>query len=104
EVEDPLDLYRGPAGLAHPGLLLQQANRALSENVALGPWIHTASDVTCLGWARVGDRLATRRRAVRVFAGTGQAFVELDVLGVADEVKPVMHVRHTAIYALRAAA
>jgi hypothetical protein len=104
EVDDPLDLYRDPAGLAHPGLLLQQANRALSENVALGPWIHAASDVACLGLARVGDRLTTRGRVLRVFERKGQQFVELDVLVVADEVRPVMHVRHTAIYALRSAA
>lgn len=104
EVEDPLDLYRGPTAVAHPGLLLQQANRALSENVALGPWIHVASDIACSGLARVGDRLTTRGRVARVFERKDRQFVELDLLVVTGEARPLMHVRHTAIYGLRLAA
>jgi acyl dehydratase len=100
EVEDPLDLYRGPTAVAHPGLLLQQANRALSENVALGPWVHVASDVAHAAPARVGERLTTRGRVERVFERKGHEFVELDLLVVADDTRPVMHVRHQAIYQL----
>jgi acyl dehydratase len=102
EVEGPLPLYRGPGALAHPGLLLQQANRALSENVVLGPWVHVASDVAHCGLARAGDRLATRGRVVRVYERKGHRYVELDVLVVADEARPVLHVRHTAIWELAA--
>jgi acyl dehydratase len=101
EVEDPLAVYRGPGAVAHPGLLLQQANRALAENVALGPWIHVASDVAHAGPARVADRLTTRGRVVRVFERKGHEFVELDLLVVADGTRPIMHVHHQAIYQLR---
>ncbi len=101
EVEDPLSVYRGGGAVAHPGLLLQQANRALSENVALGPWIHVASEVAHCGLARVGDRLTTRGRPVRLFEKRGHAFVDLDLLIVANDTRPILWVRHTAIYRLR---
>src|SRR2546423_1583722 len=42
-VGDDLALYRGPDAIAHPGWLLSLANYVLAANVALGPWIHTAS-------------------------------------------------------------
>jgi acyl dehydratase len=103
EVGDASRLYGGPDGVAHPGLLLQQANRALSENVLLGPWIHAASDAAHCGVARVGDRLTTRGRPVRVFERKGHRLVELDLLVVANDVRPVLHVRHTAIYEPRRA-
>jgi len=101
EVADPLDLYAGSGAVLHPGLLLQQANRALSENVALGPWVHVGSDVAHAGAARAGDRIETRGRVARLFEGKGHRFVELDVLVVANGIRPIAHVRHTAIYALR---
>jgi acyl dehydratase len=99
-VDDPLDLYRGPAGAGHPGLLLQQANRLLSENVSLGPWIHAESDLAHLGLARAGNRLTTRGRVDRLSTHKGREYAELDALVVADGARPVLHVRHTAIYRL----
>jgi hypothetical protein len=72
--------------------------------VALGPWVHVASDVAHGGVARAGDRLQTRGRVARVFERKGHHFVELDLLVVAGETRPILHVRHTAIYALREAA
>ncbi len=101
EVDDPLPVFQGTAAVAHPGLLLQQANRALSENVTLGPWVHAGSQIAHCGLARVGDRLTTRGRVARVFERKGHRFVELDLLLVVDDARPVMHVRHTAIYQLR---
>ncbi len=103
EVEDPLAFYRGAEAVAHPGQLLQQANRALSENVTLGPWVHAGSQVAHCGLARAGDRLTTRGRVARVFEKKGHEFVELDLLVVADEARPVMLVRHLAIWRPRPA-
>jgi len=100
EADDPLEIYRGPGAAAHPGLLLQQANRLLSENVALGPWVHVASDLAHVGLARAGDRLTTRGRVGRLFTRKGREYAELDVLVVADGPRPILHVRHTAIYRL----
>ena len=100
EADDPLEIYRGPGAAAHPGLLLQQANRLLSENVALGPWVHVASDLAHVGLARAGDRLTTRGRVGRLFTRKGREYAELDALVVAEGSRPILHVRHTAIYRL----
>jgi hypothetical protein len=78
------------------------AGTTLSENVALGPWVHVASDVAHLGVARAGERLVTRGRVADLYERKGHRWVELDVLIVADDLRPVLHVRHVAIYQLRA--
>ena len=97
----PCPTIGSPAGVAHPGLLLRQANRALAENVALGAWIHVSSDVTHLGLARAGDRLETRGRVARVYERGGRGWVDLDLLLVVpDAARPIACIRHTAIYRL----
>ena len=100
KVADGLPVYRGPGAMVHPGLLLQQANRALSGNVRLGPWIHTGSKVRHLGGARVGETVATRGRVNGLDERKGRETVELDLLMVADDSRPVAHVLHSAIYRL----
>jgi acyl dehydratase len=101
KVGDTLGVYRGARGLVHPGFFLDQANRALDCNVALGPWIHVGSTVRHLGGARVGETLATRGRVRSLFEKKGREFVELDLVIVAGErPHPVAHVLHTAIYRL----
>jgi acyl dehydratase len=103
-VNDPLPIYRGRDGWVHPAFFLDQANRALRQNVRLGPWIHVGSVVRHLGGARVGDTLATRGRVRSLFEKNGREFVELDLVVVAGERRPVAHIRHTAIYRLPALA
>ena len=98
DVAETLDLYEGPSGFLHPGLLLQQANQALSRNVRLGPWIHAASEVRYFSAARRPDTVSTRGRVASLFERRGHAFVELDLLMVANGDRPAAHVRHTAIY------
>jgi acyl dehydratase len=101
KVDDALDVYRGDGAWIHPAFLLQQCNRALSQNVRLGPWIHVGSRVRHLGGARVGDTLATRGRVRSLFEKKGREFVELDLLIVAGaRARAVAHVLHTAIYRL----
>jgi acyl dehydratase len=101
KVADPLPLYRGPRGWVHPAFFLHLANRALSLNVRLGPWIHVGSVVRHLGGARIGDTLAVRGRVRSVFEKKGREFVELDLLVVAGaRPRPVAHILHTAIYHL----
>jgi hypothetical protein len=101
-VGDDLPLYRD-LGVAHPTWLLYFANALLASNVALGPWIHTASTVQNLGLLRDGQRLSARGRVTGLSERRGHDLVDLDVLLVADGVRPVMHVRHSAIYRLRSA-
>jgi len=104
-VSDTLPLYRGARGWAHPGFFLDQANKALSQNVLMSPWIHAGSVVRHLGGARVGETLATRGRVRSLFEKKGRQFVEADLVIVAgDRARPVAHVLHTAIYRLAAPA
>jgi len=101
KVTEPLPLYRGPGGWLHPGFMLEQGNRAVDRNVAMGPWIHVGSVVRHLGGARVGERLATRGRVRSLFEKKAGEFVELDIVIVAvAHARPVAHVLHTAIYRL----
>jgi acyl dehydratase len=98
DLEDGSPLYHGPDAVLHPALLLRQANRILSENVALGPWIHVASDVAHCGLARAGDDLETCGRVARVWERKGRGWVDLDLVVVAGGARPVARIRHTAIY------
>jgi len=69
----------------------------LSSSVRLGPWIHVASATQLLGLVRDGDLVTTYGRVVDRFERKGHQFVELDVWSVVGD-RPVMAVRHTAIY------
>ncbi len=100
-VSDTLPPYRGADGWVHPAFFLQQANRALRDNVQVSPWIHVGSVVRHLGGARVGALLGTRGGVRSVFEKKGRRMVELDLLTVAGaSARPVAHIRHTAIYRL----
>jgi hypothetical protein len=103
KVGETLPLYRGASGFVHPAFYLEQANRALSRNVLLGPWIHASSTVRHLAAARVGDTLQTLGRVRSLFAKKGHEFVELDLaVRVKASGRPVAHILHTAIYRLAA--
>ncbi|MBV9410339.1 MAG: hypothetical protein JO148_01975, partial [Acidimicrobiia bacterium] len=99
-VGDDLSIYRD-LGVAHPVWLLYFANTLLSSNVALGPWIHTASAVQNFGLLHDRERVSARGRVADLSERRGHQTVEMDVLLVADDVRPVMYVRHSAIYRLR---
>lgn len=86
------------AGVAHPGWLLLLANLALSANVTLGPWIHVSSDVRLHDMASDGEPVSALARVAGAFERKGHRFVELDVVMVASEARPIASVRHVAIY------
>jgi acyl dehydratase len=92
---DPLYLAEG---LVHPGQILQLANRALLENVVLGPWIHQRSRVRHRAAACVGERLTLRARITANTLVKGHATVELDAVVAADERKIVAEITHVAIW------
>ena len=81
--------------------LLTLSNHLLMQNVKLGPWLHTASEIRHFSLAREEDRLSVRGRVAERFERKGHRFVVLDILVVANGERPIEHVRHTAIYALR---
>jgi acyl dehydratase len=101
KVSDDWPPYAGPAAPVHPGYYLDQANKALSLNVVVSPWVHVESEGRHFGVARVGERLETRARVDRLFEKKGHEFVELDCLLLAEGTRPVARVRHVAIYRLR---
>jgi MaoC like domain len=90
-------------GLVHPGLVLRLCNYVLMGNVILGPWIHTGSSVENFSASRTGDLLSARARVSNNFERKGHRYVELDVLVIANEERPIARVRHTAIYRLKPA-
>lgn len=92
------------AGLVHPGLILRLCNRALTQNVVLGPWIHAGSMVRNLSPARAGDTFTVRARVLANEERKRHRFVELDALVVEEERRrAVAHVLHTAIWRPRQA-
>jgi len=97
DVGETLPLYTDER-IAHPGWLLRAANFVLSANVTLGPWIHVSSAVQHHGVVDDGDHLSTRARVVETFEKKGHEFVTLDVVTVANDMTPVLHVEHTAIF------
>jgi hypothetical protein len=95
DVGDPLELYR-QLRVAHPGWLLRWSNWILKSNVALGPWIHTASELRHYGLVQDGAMLQIRGRICEVFERKGQTFIVLDLVLLADGAL-VQSVRHSAI-------
>lgn len=85
-------------GLAHPGLVLRLCNRALMENVVLGPWIHIGSKVRNFAAARVGDELSVRARVIANYERKGHRLVDLDVLAIANGGTVLTRVLHSAIW------
>jgi acyl dehydratase len=97
EIGESLPLYADQR-IAHPGWLLRDANRVLSANVRLGPWIHVESAMQHHGVVHDRDSITARARVTREWERKGHRFVELDVglLGGGDRL--VATVVHTAIY------
>ena len=98
-----LPVYRGAGGLVQPGFLLHLANQALSQNVRLGPWIHTGSVVRNLRAGQIGEVLSARGRVRALTEKKGRESVELDLLLLGGD-RPITHVYHSAIYRLPAPA
>jgi hypothetical protein len=97
-IGEPLALYRDNAW-AHPGMLIKAVHRLLTRNVALGPWIHTASDCRLLGVAPLPAVVTSHGRVTHVGRRGRNDEVRYDALVLADG-EPVAHVHHTALYRL----
>jgi hypothetical protein len=98
-IGETLPIY-GKERVMHPGGLLRLVNAVLMRNVQLGPWIHTASRCDLLGIARVPTTLRARGNVTETFERNGNEYVRYDTLVLSDD-RPVMHVEHTAIYAVQ---
>lgn len=87
----------------HPAFWIAQANEILMRNIALGPWIHTASDARHYALARDGERLSLRGRVIDLYERRSHELImaELGLFGEND--RPVAHIKHTAIIKLHEA-
>ena len=94
---DPQDIYRHQR-FANPAHLLRTCNRILAASIQLGPWIHAQSDCTHFAAARWGERIETRGKVASLYEKKGHKFVDLDLLITGEGERPLMHVRHVAIY------
>jgi hypothetical protein len=101
DVRDESPVYRGPEAVCHPALLLAEANKLLHHNVALGPWIHTASEVQHYSLARDGETLSLRGRIAESYTKRGHELVTLDLGAFAGGSRPVARIKHSAIIRLR---
>jgi hypothetical protein len=90
-------IYRDEKAV-HPGQILQLANRALMQNVILGPWIHLSSKVRHYAIAHVGSELSLRSKITSNLVVKGHATVEFDAVVVADGRQTVAEISHVAIW------
>jgi acyl dehydratase len=97
EIRETDPVYRAD-GLAHPGQILRLANRALLQNVVLGPWIHVGSKVRNYAAVHVGEQLTLRSKITSNVVSKGHAIVEFDAIVVADGARTVAEITYTAIW------
>ncbi len=83
------------------GFILAQANEIVVHNVALGPWIHTASVVNNFAIPRPGEVISVRGSVVEASEKRGHEVITLDLSFSGSGSRPVAMVRHSAIIRLR---
>jgi acyl dehydratase len=87
--------------ICHPAFWIAQANEILMRNIALGPWIHTASETRHYAAARDGERLSLRGWVSDLYERRGHELVVVDLGLFDDSGRSVAHIRHSAIIKLR---
>ena len=97
EIRETEPIYRAE-GLAHPGQILRLANKALLQNVVLGPWIHVGSKMRNYAATHVGEQLTLRSKITSNVVSKGHAIVEFDAIVIADSARSVAEITHTAIW------
>jgi hypothetical protein len=101
EFVENLPIYLGPEAVCHPSILLQLANEILIRNVALGPWIHTASRCLHFGLPVDGEWLSVRAKILDSVQKRGHEITSFDVGIFGANDRPILRVRHEAIVRLR---
>ena len=104
KVVESAPLYRA-ANLAdaicHPAYWAAQANEIVMRNVALGPWIHTATETQHYALARHGEQLSLRGHVAAAYEKRGHELIELDLALVGAHDRLIAKIKHTAIIKLR---
>ncbi|MCI0660360.1 MAG: hypothetical protein L0220_04735, partial [Acidobacteria bacterium] len=86
--------------VCHPALWISKANEIIMQNVALGPWIHAASEAQYYALPRSGERLSIRGRVIDSYIKRGNEYIVVDIGVFGDEERPVVSIKHTAIIKL----
>jgi hypothetical protein len=97
ELLEKLPMYSSTNAPWHPALLPVRANRLLAENVALGPWIHTASETTHYALPNASEEIWLRGFVAESFVKRGHDMVTLDLVAFGENDRVLARILHTAI-------
>lgn len=86
----------------HPAWWIAQANEVIMQNIALGMWIHTASETRHYAQARDGERITMRSRVTEAVEKRGHELITLDIGVFGEHDRPIAHITHSAIIRLKA--
>jgi hypothetical protein len=101
DVVETSPVYRGSDAICHPAFWIAQANEIVMQNMALGPWIHAASEAQHYSVARDGDPVSLRGRVIDLFEKRRNEYIVLDLGLFGEEGRPIAKIKHTAIIKLR---
>lgn len=87
--------------LCHPAYWPAQANEIVMRNVALGPWVHTATETQHYALAQHGEQLSLRGRVAAAYEKRGHELIELELALFGAHDRPIAKIKHTAIIKLR---
>lgn len=94
-------VYCGSDAVCHPAFWIAQANEILMRNIALGPWIHTASEAQHYSVAKDGERVLLRGRVIDLHIRRGNEYISLELGFFGEQGRQIAKVKHTAIIKLR---
>ena len=93
-------LFAGPTAPVHPAFWLAQANEVLMRNIALGMWIHVASEIQHYALAQDGEAIALRGRVAELYERNGHEFLVADLVVLGQAERLLVRIKHTAIIKL----
>lgn len=97
---DDSPVYRGSDAVCHPAWWIAKANEMIMQNVALGPWIHTASKLQQYDIPQNGETLSMRGRVIEAAEKRGHEMITLDLAVFGEGDRPITRVLHSAIIKL----
>jgi hypothetical protein len=87
--------------VVHPAIMLRLCNLALTDNVTLGPLMNVASSMRHCALAHADDALAAQAEVMAHYERGNEGLIDLDVIIVANEHRPVARIQHKVIYRLK---
>ena len=96
-MNDDNPLYRNAL---HPAFWLAQANEVFMRNIALGLWIHTASEIQHYALVEEGEPISMRGRVSELYEKKGHEYLAADLAAFGEHERPLVQIKHTAIIRL----